>query len=222
MHAHVLPGEWASHALAPALRTMEAPVITPGRMHACMLMGGLHAQVAFYAGYLVELAMLDYSMLKYCYSMIAAAAVLAANRALNRAPAFPHALLRHSGYTEAAVLPAAITLAGLHSKAAEASLKTVYKKYGHSSHGKARGGWSLPAALRTTRFPAQSAGMHVLWPAWIHHAECAGVTVWGAAACRDVAPASDGYETGPQTHPAWCVQVALMAAPVALLDPPLF
>jgi cyclin B len=111
------------------------------------------AQVAHYAGYLVELAMLDYSMLKYCYSMVAAAAVLAANKGLGAAPAFPHALLRHSGYTEATLLPAAITLAGLHAKAPEASLKTVYKKHSHTSHGKAR---APPAPLNLGHMPLQA------------------------------------------------------------------
>jgi hypothetical protein len=40
--------------------------------------------VVHYASYLVELALPDYSMLKYPYSMLAASSVYAANLALGR------------------------------------------------------------------------------------------------------------------------------------------
>ncbi len=104
----------------------------------------LREQVAQYAGYLVELAMQDYGMLTYCYSMVAAGAVLAANRALGRSPAFPRALLRHAGYTEAAATPCAVALAELHRRAPGASLRTVFKKYSHASYGKVRGSLQNP------------------------------------------------------------------------------
>jgi hypothetical protein len=74
-------------------------------------------QVAAYATYLVELAMLDYGMLKYSYSMLAAAAVFTANKALARSPEFPHSLKRHAGFTEDGVLPCAIALGELHRSA---------------------------------------------------------------------------------------------------------
>ena len=85
------------------------------------LTAGMAAQMAqaqAYATYLVELAMLDYSMLCYTYSMVAAGAVVAANRLLGRADDCPHALQKHCGYTRDELLPCARDLAQLHSKSA--------------------------------------------------------------------------------------------------------
>lgn len=56
-----------------------------------------------YAAYLVELALPDYGMLKYSYSMLAAAAVFCAGRALGASPPWSHALQRHTGFSEALV-----------------------------------------------------------------------------------------------------------------------
>ena len=74
------------------------------------------AQAQAYATYLVELAMLDYSMLGHTYSMVAAAAVVCANRLLGREDDCPHALQKHCGYTREELLPCARDLAQLHSK----------------------------------------------------------------------------------------------------------
>ena len=74
------------------------------------------AQAQAYATYLVELAMLDYSMLCYTYSMVAAGAVVAANRLLGRADDCPAALQKHCGYARDELLPCARDLAQLHSK----------------------------------------------------------------------------------------------------------
>jgi G2/mitotic-specific cyclin-B, other len=82
-----------------------------------------------YANYLVELALPEYSVLKYPYSMIAAAAVQVAGTAFGRADPFPYAAQRHSGYTEGAIAECAKWMAGLARKASGASLTAVYKKY---------------------------------------------------------------------------------------------
>ena len=74
------------------------------------------AQAAAYATYLVELAMLDYSMLGHTYSMVAAGAVVCANRLLGREDDCPHALQKHCGYNADQLLPCARELAHLHSK----------------------------------------------------------------------------------------------------------
>ncbi len=71
-----------------------------------------------YATYLVELAMLDYSMLGHTYSMVAAAAVVCANRLLGRSDDCPCALQKHCGYTREQLLPCARDLALLHSRCA--------------------------------------------------------------------------------------------------------
>jgi hypothetical protein len=70
-----------------------------------------------YASYLVELSMLDYGMLKFAYSMLAAAAVYAANLALNRMPEYPRSLERHSTFSEEDVTPCATAMATLFMKA---------------------------------------------------------------------------------------------------------
>ncbi|KAK9832854.1 hypothetical protein WJX81_008037 [Elliptochloris bilobata] len=92
---------------------------------------GVHAEpeVQAYAAYLVELALPDYSMLKYSYSMLAAAAVFCAGRALGLSQPWSHALQRHTGFSEALVRPCAAALAALHGKAPSATLVAVYKKY---------------------------------------------------------------------------------------------
>lgn len=81
-----------------------------------------------HATYLVELALPEYSMLKYSYSQIAAAAVYATNVAFDR-EALPYALQRHSEYNEAALRPCAMDLAQLIQKAPNTSLTAVYKKW---------------------------------------------------------------------------------------------
>lgn len=77
----------------------------------------------------MELALPDYSMLKYSYSMLAAAAVFCAARALGVRQPWGHTLQRHTGFSEALVRPCAAALAALHSKAPSATLVAVYKKY---------------------------------------------------------------------------------------------
>jgi hypothetical protein len=108
-----------------------------GRRPTGCALGG--PQVQAYASYLVELALPDYAMLKYSYSMLAAAAVFCASRTLGRRQAWGHALQRHTGFSEALVRPCAAALAALHAKAAGATLVAVYKKYCTSKfHGVAK------------------------------------------------------------------------------------
>ncbi len=84
-------------------------------------------QVVAYSTYLVELAMLDYAMLKYSYSMLAAAAVFTANKALSRSPHMSHSLKRHAGFTEEGILPCAVALADLHRGAPAGNLLMAHK-----------------------------------------------------------------------------------------------
>ncbi|KAK9820270.1 hypothetical protein WJX72_008376 [[Myrmecia] bisecta] len=86
-------------------------------------------QTTTYAAYLVELSLPDFSMLKYPYSMVAAAAIFVANKTTNKMPAFPRSLQKHSGFTEQAIRPCAVALATLQRKAGNSSLVAVYKKY---------------------------------------------------------------------------------------------
>ncbi|EIE25341.1 A/B/D/E cyclin [Coccomyxa subellipsoidea C-169] len=107
--------------------------------------------VVAYSTYLIELAMLDYSMLKYSYSMLAAASVFTANTALARSPEFPHSLKRHAGFTEEGVLPCAIALGELFRSAPSATLRTIYKKYSHQQYARVS---VMPAVAPESAVPA--------------------------------------------------------------------
>ncbi len=81
-----------------------------------------------YATYLMELALPDYSMLKFNYSKIACSAVSAACAAFGK-DSMPRALARHSGYDEATTRDCVDALNALYRKAPNASLTAVYKKF---------------------------------------------------------------------------------------------
>jgi hypothetical protein len=81
-----------------------------------------------YASYAVECALPDYGMLQYSGSMVAAAGVYIAMRALD-AGAWNHVMEAHTRYSEAQVYPCACDMAELMRKAPTASLTAVFKKY---------------------------------------------------------------------------------------------
>jgi hypothetical protein len=89
---------------------------------------GADKQGELLATFLTELALPEYSMLKYSSSLLSAAAVYAANKTLGRT-ALPPALAYHSKYSEAHLRPCAAQLVELHKKASSASLMAVHKKY---------------------------------------------------------------------------------------------
>lgn len=95
------------------------------------------------ATYLVELALPDYSMLKYSSSLLSAAAVYVAQKTLGR-NALPPALQYHSQYTEAQIRPCAQQIVQLHRKASSNSLLAVYKKYSTAKYMEVA---KLPAAI---------------------------------------------------------------------------
>lgn len=92
-------------------------------------------QVTNLSNYMVELAAVDASMLKYSYSTISAAALYVSMRTFDKVDPFPKALARHSGYTEASIMPCAAALVGLVQKAPTASLNAVFKKYSNVKLG---------------------------------------------------------------------------------------
>ena len=82
------------------------------------------------ASFMVELALPEYSMLRYSGSLLAAGAVMAAVRTLGSGnETWTPALARHSGYGEAEVRVVAGLLASLQRKAPTATLLAVHKKY---------------------------------------------------------------------------------------------
>jgi cyclin B len=82
-----------------------------------------------YAEYLVELALVDYSMLKQPLSLISAAALHAALLAVGAPDAYPRPLRRHARYELREVAPLARALVALAAKAPDGSLRAVFKKY---------------------------------------------------------------------------------------------
>lgn len=81
-----------------------------------------------YATYLVELALPDYGMLRFPYSLIAAAAASAAAGVFGMDP-FPRALLHHSTYSPADINRCIRALEQLFQRAPNSSLTAVHKKF---------------------------------------------------------------------------------------------
>ncbi|GBG88596.1 hypothetical protein CBR_g48126 [Chara braunii] len=82
------------------------------------------------ANFLVELALLEYSMMKFSPSQIAAAAVYTAMRTLGRVcPGWNWTMRRHSGYTAEALEECASIIAKCHKNARSTSLVAVPDKY---------------------------------------------------------------------------------------------
>ncbi|KAI8475552.1 MAG: B type mitotic cyclin [Monoraphidium minutum] len=93
------------------------------------------ARASQVAEYLVELALVDYAMLKTPLSLISAAALHAALLSSGAADAYPRALRRHARYELKDVEPIARALVALAAKAPDSSLKAVYKKYSSTKFG---------------------------------------------------------------------------------------
>eukprot|EP00249_Psilotum_nudum_P012953 c24068_g3_i1 orf=444-1955(-) len=91
-------------------------------------------QMDMLAFFLVELSLVNYIMVKFPPSMLAAAAVYTAQCTLQRSPSWSRALRHHSGYTEAQLKDCAILMVSLHQKAGEENqpLTVVHRKYSHS------------------------------------------------------------------------------------------
>eukprot|EP00884_Botryococcus_braunii_P000828 jgi/Botrbrau1/10746/Bobra.180_2s0013.1 len=85
-----------------------------------------------FALYLVELSLVEYSLLGFKYSTIATASVYLMARIFDSEgvqDAFPPSLQRHSGLTEDSVLPCAASLLNVVRNAPSNNLQAIYKKY---------------------------------------------------------------------------------------------
>ncbi|KAI7748751.1 hypothetical protein M8C21_003130 [Ambrosia artemisiifolia] len=88
--------------------------------------------VYFYA----ELGMMHYGIIKFCPSMVAAAAVYAARATMNRSPVWHETLEMHTGFTEMQVMECAQMMAGFHLLAkSDEKRKVIYRKYSSVSRG---------------------------------------------------------------------------------------
>eukprot|EP00249_Psilotum_nudum_P012952 c24068_g2_i1 orf=132-572(-) len=88
-------------------------------------------QLDMLAFFLVELSLVNYAMVKFPPSMLAAAAVYTAQCTFQRVPRWTRALRHHSGYTEAQLKECAAMMVNLHQKAGEENqtLTVVHRKY---------------------------------------------------------------------------------------------
>mmetsp|Transcript_19665 Transcript_19665/g.57104 ORF Transcript_19665/g.57104 Transcript_19665/m.57104 type:complete len:220 (+) Transcript_19665:3-662(+) len=86
------------------------------------------------AQYLLELTLVEYRMVKYTPSHLAAAAVLLSNKLLRRHPAWPSALARHARVPEQAVKECAKEMCGLLELAESSPMQAVRKKYSALKH----------------------------------------------------------------------------------------
>ncbi|XP_077241594.1 G2/mitotic-specific cyclin S13-7-like [Tasmannia lanceolata] len=85
--------------------------------------------------FFAELALIQYSMVMYCPSMIAASSVYAACCTLKKSPLWSETLKCHTGFSEPQLLDCTKHLVMFHSMAAESKLKAVYRKYSSPERG---------------------------------------------------------------------------------------
>ncbi|XP_078182504.1 G2/mitotic-specific cyclin S13-7-like isoform X2 [Carex rostrata] len=79
--------------------------------------------------FFAELGLMQYSLIQYCPSMVAASAVYAAQCTLKKSPLWTDTLERHTSYSEPQLLNCAQVLVNAHVAAPDNKLKVVYKKY---------------------------------------------------------------------------------------------
>mmetsp|Transcript_12990 Transcript_12990/g.29473 ORF Transcript_12990/g.29473 Transcript_12990/m.29473 type:complete len:553 (+) Transcript_12990:73-1731(+) len=86
--------------------------------------------------YLLELTLLDISMIRYSPSHIVAAALLLSNELLGRASAWPPRMAELSRYAEPALRQCKEEIRRLQMAAPHNQLQAVYRKYCHEAHHK--------------------------------------------------------------------------------------
>ncbi|KAL8162311.1 hypothetical protein V2J09_013800 [Rumex salicifolius] len=79
--------------------------------------------------FLAELALMNYTSLVHCPSMVAASSVYVARLTLNKTPAWTDTLKLHTGFTESQLIDCAKLLVNLHSAAEDSKLQVVFRKY---------------------------------------------------------------------------------------------
>ncbi|KAF3330700.1 G2/mitotic-specific cyclin S13-7-like isoform X2 [Carex littledalei] len=79
--------------------------------------------------FLAELGLMQYDLIKYCPSMVAASAVYTACCTLGKSPLWTNALERHTSFSEPQLLECARVLVKAHWTAPGSKLKVIYQKY---------------------------------------------------------------------------------------------
>ncbi|KAI4295104.1 hypothetical protein MLD38_040627 [Melastoma candidum] len=87
------------------------------------------------AFFLIELCLVEYQMLEYPPSLLAAAAVYTAQCAITRSQQWNKTCELRTSYSEDQLLGCAMAMAGLHQKSGTGKLTGVHKKYNTSKLG---------------------------------------------------------------------------------------
>eukprot|EP00897_Mesotaenium_endlicherianum_P008882 jgi/Mesen1/8021/ME000426S07164 len=111
------------------------------------------SKVDLVAWFMVDLALLECTMLRFSPSLIAAAAVYTARRTVNMQPFWSAALAAHSGFTEAHLRVCASMMSELHEHAGTGNLVAVHRKYSGPR-------WGEVARLPHASMPADDSASH--------------------------------------------------------------
>ncbi|GLJ16133.1 hypothetical protein SUGI_0268950 [Cryptomeria japonica] len=84
--------------------------------------------------FFIELCLVEYEMLRYPPSMVAAAVVYTAQCTLNRVPYWNRTMECHSGYSEVQLWECAKMIVDYHRKAGQGKLTCVHRKYSSSKY----------------------------------------------------------------------------------------
>lgn len=84
--------------------------------------------------FFMELCLVEYAMLRYQPSMLAAAAVYTAHCTLGRTPCWNGSIELHSSYSESQLWECAKMMVNYHQKAGEGKLTCVHRKYSASKY----------------------------------------------------------------------------------------
>ncbi|XP_031494000.1 G2/mitotic-specific cyclin S13-7-like isoform X1 [Nymphaea colorata] len=79
--------------------------------------------------FFAEMSLVEYCMIAYCPSILAASAVYAARCTLHRTPLWTETLKRHTSYPEQQLRECASRMVHFHATAADSKLKVVFSKY---------------------------------------------------------------------------------------------
>lgn len=79
--------------------------------------------------FLMELSLMQYVMMKFPPSMLAAAAVYTAQCTLQKTPVWNHVLKSHTGYSEVDLKECTRLMVAFHQSSEESKLNVVFKKY---------------------------------------------------------------------------------------------
>jgi len=86
------------------------------------------------AQYLLELTLVDYNMLKYCPSRLAAASVLLSNKLLRKQPSWKAAAVKHTNFNEQMLKECAKEMCALLEYAEHSPLQAVRKKFSQTKY----------------------------------------------------------------------------------------